>query len=116
MKLNIIKETPLTMSEAKEELEKIKARGTELNFRAKKTEEYLQQEARLDLKKTKELLKKLEGLEIPRLKEQHICKLADILPTTPEDVKAVLQGYAITITSDNLKKIADTIAEFISAK
>jgi DNA-directed RNA polymerase subunit F len=37
----VIKETPITIVELKEEIEKIKKRDGELNFRATKTEEYL---------------------------------------------------------------------------
>ena len=116
MNINIVKETPMCLSEAKTELERIKERDKELNFRAQKTIDYLDQMLKLEGKKAKELVDKLAKLEIPRLKEQHVCKLADIMPVTVEEVKAVLQGYAVTITNENLKKIADTIAEFIPQK
>ena len=116
MKLNIIKETPLSASNVKAELERIKERDKELNYRAQKTEDYAQQIIKMEPKKAKELEEKLGSLNIPRLKEQHICKIMDILPATIEEVKAVLQGYALTITNENLKKIADTIAEFAPPK
>jgi DNA-directed RNA polymerase subunit F len=55
VKPEIIKETALTMSELRDEIEKIKKKSEKLNFRAEKTEEYLNQFAILDSKKSAEL-------------------------------------------------------------
>ena len=90
MKPKIIQETPVTIISAKEELEKIKEREKELNFRAKKTLEYMEQFATIPGKEAKELEKELA--KIPRLKEQHIAKLTDILPKTATEAKLVFQG------------------------
>ena len=108
----IITETPMTMAELKEELKNIRKRDEALNFRAEKTEEYLSQFEVLKEKQAKELFKKIEELEVPRMRPEHIVKLIDILPITPEEVKIVLQGYTITVTKENLKRIADAIQEF----
>ena len=110
-KPEIKEEQPITMAELKEDLKKIKKRDEELNFRAEKTQEYLDQFVTIKDKDAKELFKKIEGLDVPRLKPEHIVKLIDILPTTPEEVKMVLQGYTITVTKENLKRIADAIKE-----
>ncbi|MFC1741023.1 hypothetical protein ACFL3V_00615 [Nanoarchaeota archaeon] len=106
-------ETPITMSELKDELKKIKKRDEELNFRAEKTEEYLSQFVDLKDKEAKALIKKLEALDVPRLRPEHIVKLVDILPATIDEVKLVLQGYTITVTKENLKRIADAIKDSI---
>lgn len=110
-KTQIISETPITIVQLKEELEKIKKRDKELNLRSNKTIEYLEQFAKF--KQSKELTEKLTKLDIPRLKEQHITKIIDILPTTIKDLKIILQGYNITVNNENLKKIIDTINQFI---
>jgi len=112
MKVKILKETPVTAAEVKEDLIKSKKANKELNFRAQKTEDYLNQIVS-DSKKTLELVKKLEGLKIPRLREEHIAKLADIKPITEKDVKFVLQGYTVTVTKENMGKIAKVIADFV---
>jgi DNA-directed RNA polymerase subunit F len=111
-KPQIMEETPITMAKLKEELKKIRKRDDALNFRAEKTEEYLSQFVTLKDKEAKDLYKKVEELDIPRLKPEHIVKIIDILPTTPEEVKLVLQGYTITVTKENLKRVADAIQEF----
>ena len=109
MKLATISEAPVSMSEVKDILEKTKERDTILNFRAQKTLDYLQQNARLSTKKHKELAEAIAKLEVPRLKEQHIVKLCDVLPLSADDVKLVLQGYNVTITKENQQKIAETV-------
>lgn len=114
MATEIISEKAIGISELKSELEKIKKRDKELNFRATRTEEYLQHFA--TLKNPEEIFKKIEALKIPRLKEQHIVKIVDILPTTVEELKAILQGYTLTVNNENLKKIVETINKFKAEK
>ena len=112
MNPQIIEEQALTMAEVKEHLAKIKKRDEELNFRANKTEENLNTVVEIKPAKAKELKEKLEELSIPRLKDVHICKICDILPDTVDELKVVLQGYTITVTNDNMKKIIDVVKNY----
>ncbi len=112
--IEIISEKPISMDELKEELEKIKKRDGELNFRAGKTEEYLQHF--VSSKDYKDLSKKIEALNIPRFKEQYITKIIDLMPVNLEDLKSILKAYTVTISDVNLKKIVDIINEFTVKK
>lgn len=112
--VQITAETPIDIYQLKKELEKIRKRDSELNFRANRTEEYLQQVAAL--KNSEEIFDKLMKLNIPRLKEQHVRKIIDIAPTTVGELKALLQGYTITINNEYMKKISDVINEFFEKK
>lgn len=105
---NILNETPVGLAELKEELERIKKRDGELNFRANKAEDYLNQ-LNLDSAESKKLFKKIMDLKIPRVKEQHIYKILDIMPKTAEDLKVVIQGYPISVSNENVKKVVDLI-------
>ena len=109
-KPEILEETPITMAEISEELKAIKKRDTELNFRAGKTDDYLKQMG-VDSKKSKELKKKLEDLSVPRLKNIHIIKIVDVVPKDVDEVKAILSGFTLTVSQDNLKKIAKAVQE-----
>jgi DNA-directed RNA polymerase subunit F len=111
MKNEILEEVPMSMAQLKDELEKVKKRDKELNFRATKTEEYLNQV--LEKKAFDDLFKKLTALNIPRLKEQHIYKIIDVLPASVDELKVLLQGYTLTVNNANLKKIVDTVKEFL---
>ena len=53
--------------------------------------------------------KKIDELGIPRMKQEHICKLLDVLPSDAEDVKLTLNSYSVTLTNENAAKIADVI-------
>ena len=110
----IISENSINTYQLKKELEKIKKRDSELNFRAAKTEDYINQIA--VHKNADELFDKITQLNIPRLKEQHIHKIIDMTPTTLNDLKSVLQSYTITINNESMKKIVDAINEFLEKK
>jgi len=109
--LKVISETPVTMAELKENLARIKARDKELSFRSNRTEEYLNQFVLLSAKEAEKLKGELEKLEIPRVKPEHLIKIVDLLPTTPEEVKTVLSGYSVTISNENCKRIGDLVKE-----
>ena len=110
----IILETPINIYQLKKELENIKKRYSELNLRANKTEEFLNQIA--VHKNADELFEKIMKLNIPRLREHLIHKIIDITPTTVNDLKIILQGYTITINNESMKKIVETINEFLEKK
>ena len=110
----VISETPMNMYQLKKELERIKKVDQELNFRANRADEYLNQV--LTHKNADELFDKILKLNIPRLKEQHIHKIIDITPINVNELKFVLQGYTITLNNESMKKIIDTINEFLEKK
>ncbi|MBI3027157.1 hypothetical protein HYY70_03515 [Candidatus Woesearchaeota archaeon] len=112
--VQIVSEAPIDIYNLKKELERIKKRDSELNFRASRTEDYLNQVASLE--NSNELFDKIVKLNIPRLKEQHIHKIIDIMPTTINDLKVVLQGYTLTLNNDSIKKIVELTNEFLEKK
>ena len=111
---NILSEKPIDINELRKELERIKSRDKELNFRAARTEEYLQHFA--SLKNSDKLFKEIDALKVPRLRDQHIAKIFDILPTTVEDIKSIIKAYPITVTNDNLKKIVEVVNSHLAVK
>jgi len=115
-KPEIISEEPTNIIELKEELKRIKKRDTELSFRGNKTEEYLNQFSNIKIKESKELVEKLQKLNIPRLKDVMINKIIDILPSTEAELKLILQGYTLTITGENIKKIMGVVKTYLPKK
>lgn len=109
-----IEQKPLSLAEVKEHLVKIEARDKELNFMANKTKEYLDNFTKLSLKQKEELAKKLAGLNLTRLKEEHINKIADFLPKDANELKVVLQAYPLSMPKKDQDAIAQAVAEFIS--
>ncbi len=101
----VSEKTPLSLSELKEEVEKIQKRDGELGFRAGKTQEYVNSLDIIPKEDYVKLKEEIEGLEIPRLKEEHIVKIIDFLPRSTEDLEVILQGYPLTISKENMEKI-----------
>jgi DNA-directed RNA polymerase subunit F len=102
-------DVPICEFELKKELEKNLERDKELNFRAGKTVEYLNDVVKLSYSKGKDMKKAVESLNIPRMKSEAVVKIVDIMPTNEEDLKMVLQSYSITVSQANIKAILDAI-------
>jgi DNA-directed RNA polymerase subunit F len=114
--LEIVEKKPINMSVLREELADIKKRDGELSFRGAKTEEYVTEFASLKPKQAEELYAKIEKINIPRMKDSYINKIIDMLPASVAELKVIMQGYALPVTNENLKKIVDCVAEFIPKK
>lgn len=112
VKPELLEKRPVSIAEVKDVLKKVHKRDEELSFRGGKTEDYVNDVAGLTFKKAKDCMKKIKDLEIPRLKEEHLIKIVDTLPESPEHLKVILSGYNVTITKENLKRIVDVIDEF----
>tara|TARA_Y100000310_G_scaffold302635_1_gene340162 strand:+ start:18376 stop:18717 length:342 start_codon:yes stop_codon:yes gene_type:complete len=107
--IEIVNENPLTMVEMGKKLEEINKRDKELNFRATKVKEYIDQFITLENKKLEEIKKKIQELNIPRLKDRHISKILDIMPKDMDSLKVIFIGDNITIKQEDLDKILEVI-------
>jgi DNA-directed RNA polymerase subunit F len=108
----IIEKTPLSLADVKDRLKAIHKRDGELTFRGGKTEDYINEVATLTEKKAKEAIKKIEALDISRLKRELVIKIVDILPQSAEHLKVVLSGFNVTLKKEDLDKIISTLDEF----
>lgn len=112
--IKILSETAISSHQLKKELEKIKKRDGELNYRANKTVESLNALIPSELyKKSDEIFERLSKLSIPRLKDSHLNKLIEITPKSIKEVKAILQGYSISLTNEQVQKIVEVFKEFV---
>ena len=114
--IKVLEKRPVTIGEVKDTLKKIQKRDEELTFRGGKTLDYVNEVPTISMTKTKELIKKIEALEIPRLREEQIVKIIDTMPESPEHLKIILSGFNVTIVKDNLKKIIDVLDDFRPVK
>jgi DNA-directed RNA polymerase subunit F len=111
-KPEIIGKEPMSLAELKSALSNIQKRDGEPNFRVGKTIDYLNHFKPLSKTAAAELTKKLLSADIPRLRDEHIVKIVDLLPSNVEEVKVILQGYALTVTKENMSKIVDIVKEY----
>lgn len=110
----LVEEVPITLAEAKVELDALQARDTTLNFRAGKCYEYLNDFATvLTAGQAQELRKKLQNAHVSRLREDHIVKIIDVLPQTPDEVRLLFQGGTVSLTKKDFADIAAIVQEFL---
>jgi DNA-directed RNA polymerase subunit F len=114
MNPKIQEEIPISLYDLKTEISKIKRREKELSLRTGKTEEYLNSFAALKQTQADSLEKDIRKLNIPRLKDNHIKKIIDILPASVDEMKLLFQGYTLTVTKENMQKIVTVVKKYIS--
>jgi DNA-directed RNA polymerase subunit F len=108
-----VEQKPLSLVDVKEELDKIEKRDEELNYLSNKAKEYLAAFIKLSVKDRKELGKKLIGLDLTRLKEEHIVKIIDFLPKDIEELKVVLQAYPLSMPKKDQEAIIKVVKDFL---
>lgn len=106
----VLEENPLCLSQLKKSLKDLQTEAT-LNFRAEKTNAYLEAFALYSDKEAAELIKKIQALNIPRLKERHIVKVIDVMPKDVDSLRLLLSTETLTIKDEDLKKILDVIPQ-----
>ncbi len=106
----VMEEKPITLVELKESLTKLE-KESKLSFRGDKTKAYLESFIEYKGKEVKDLAKKIEALDIPRLKPRHIVKVLDVMPTDIDSLRLLFTNETITIKEEDLKKILDVIPQ-----
>ena len=100
----------ITLSEVKNILKKVEKDRKELIYEQRIALEHAQKFVQLSVKQTKDLIKDLQKLE--NLAENHVYKIADILPTTEDDVKAIFAKERFTPSEDDIKNILKIIGKY----
>ena len=98
---------PVSLSEVKSILKRVEKERKELLYEQKIALEHAHKFAKLPIKKMSDLLKELSKLEF--LQEIHVYKIADILPTTENDIKTIFAKERITLSENEIKKILEIV-------
>lgn len=107
--MELIDEKPVMLSEVKDKLIKLhkKQSGT-LGYEQQKTMDYVDKFAKLEVKKQKELVKKLEEIG---LSLEAAIKISDLLPTKADELTAILAEFG-GFDEDKKKDILKTVKEY----
>ena len=105
---NVVK--PVSLSEVKSILKKIEKERGEMLYEQKIALEHAHKFAKMPVKKTTDLVKELSKLEF--LQEIHIYKIADILPTTEDDIKTIFAKERMTLGENETKKILEIVNKY----
>jgi DNA-directed RNA polymerase subunit F len=100
----MIKNTnPMNMAEALEYVKKNSDSGAEI-------QKFIKKFVKLKPKEAKEMRKKLENLDLMKMKPEHIVKIIDLLPEDSENLNKIFND--VSLNEDETKKILETIEEF----
>ena len=103
-----VKSVPL--SEVKNILKKASKERKELLYEQRIALEHAQKFAKLPVKKTNDLIKELMSLKY--LDEVNAVKIADLLPTTEDDVKTIFAKQRITLGENEIKQILEIVGKY----
>lgn len=101
----------VSLSELKALLEKEEKDRTDLNMEQRYALTHAQAFTKLDLDKAEELVKELMGVEMMSL--SNAFKLADLLPTHPDDVRAVFAKERFSLSKEDVDRVVEIVAKYL---
>ena len=99
----------VTLSEVKKMLEK-SGDERELTYEQRTALQHASGFVHLSPTKAKKLVKEL--MKFDRVNEFYACKLADVLPTEPTEVRSIFMKERFDLTEEEIKGILDTIEPY----
>ncbi len=100
----------ISLAEVKNILKKVEKNRKELLYEQRIALEHAQLFARLPANKTNDMVKEL--MEIETIQEAHAYKIADILPTTEDDIKTLFAKERASLKETDVKKILDIVNKY----
>lgn len=97
----------VSLAEVKNILKKISKERKELIYEQKIALEHAERFARLTAKQTKDLIAEL--MKVEHVEEMQAYKIADILPNTEDDVKAIFAKERYTPNDKEVKTILEIV-------
>ncbi len=109
----VIDEEWLTVSEAKEMLDRIKEERSEeeLGYELKKAIRHVDAFAKMDAGKSRDLANNLLNLE--KMKPEIAIRIADILPNTRDELRSIYAKERFVLTAEDLDQMLDMVADSV---
>lgn len=118
----VLNESVLTLAEAKETLNALRIRGEvtkkkegegeeeEIRYERRKASEHTTKFAKGGAKESRALINELLGL--PKMKELIAIRIVDLMPKSPNEVRAIYAKERFTLTEADIEKILDCVAKY----
>ena len=106
-----ITEKALSLADVQIIFNDVEKRDMQLNYLSNKAKDFLATLTVLSADKKDELYKKLMGLNLTRLKDEHVMKIIDFLPLTMDELKVVLQAYPLSMPKKDQELIVALVKE-----
>jgi DNA-directed RNA polymerase subunit F len=89
-----------------------KEKEEELTYREEKIKEYLKNFQKLDKKNFDAAKLEIEDSKIPRLDEEHIIKILDIMPQNGTELRAVVSHSGTVLVDESVSKILEILNKY----
>jgi DNA-directed RNA polymerase subunit F len=120
----ILSESVLTLAESKEILTPLRTSGegtkkkekegeeeeVEIRYERRKASEHTAKFAKLSAEDSRTLINEL--LELPKMKELIAIRIADIMPKSPNEVRAIYAKERFTLTEADIENVLDCVAKY----
>ena len=107
MRPTIITKEPLSLNEVSELLSDLE--NGELSPNQQKIKDFTSKFNKLNKEKTVSLIEELKKAEVPRLTEDTIIEIVNIMPQNETELKTALMRNRLTISKENSDKILSII-------
>ena len=107
----IVSEEPVLLAEVKETLAKSPEPREEMKYEKKRALEHAEAFVKLDAKKAAVLAKDLAALE--KMKPDIAHRIADLLPATRDEVRALYAKERFNLSDAELDKIVETVKKHL---
>jgi len=101
---------PVSLAEVKELLQDAQERFTELSYEQKLALKHAQEFSKLSKEKADELIKEL--MTVGMISETIACKIADILPTHPDDIHLLFAKQRTQLTAEDISTILEIVGKY----
>jgi DNA-directed RNA polymerase subunit F len=86
-----------------------KRNKTDLTYEQKMALENTEEFTRLNERPSKNIVKELKKLEMRKLKDKFIVKIADMAPNTKEELDLIIRPSKVSFKDDEIKKILEIV-------
>lgn len=109
----VVGEEWLTVSEAKEILDRVKEERSEeeLGYELKKAIRHVDAFAKMDAGKSRDLANNLLNLE--KMKPEIAIRITDILPRTRDELRSIYAKERFVLTAEDLDQMLDMVADSV---
>ena len=113
--MNIVSERNITLAEVKNILKDKKKEYTdeekELFYEQKRAFDHASKAAKLSVKDANKLIEDIRAIGLS-LSEDQMIKIADLLPETVDDVRAIFAKERFKYGEEDIKKVLDVVAKY----
>jgi DNA-directed RNA polymerase subunit F len=107
----MVEEKNLSLAEIKDLLEKEKASRTSLSMEQQYALAHAQTFAKVTPETAAKLVKEL--MEIPLMSDANAVKIADVLPTQADDVRAIFAKERFALAKEDMDRVLEIVRQYL---